>query len=78
MKTEVHGVSLRDAPDGRRKARRPSSLTTGREKCVHAKGGTCEVHRDGARYTWKPTFTKQVGPDGKITVVKGKEYFLLL
>ena len=74
MKTEVHGVSLRDAPDGRRKARRPSSLTTGREKCVHAKGGICEVHGDGARYTWKPTFTKQVGPDGKITVVKGKEY----
>ena len=40
----------------------------GGKKCVHAKGGVCEVHGDGARYTWKPTFTK------KITVVKGKEY----
>ena len=37
----------------------------------------CEVHGNGARYTWKPTFTKPVGPDGNITVVKSKEYFYI-
>ena len=67
----------KDAPDDKKKSRRPSSLTSGRERCVHAKGGICQVHGPGARYTWKPIFIKEVGPDGEISVVKSKEWFYI-
>ena len=64
-----------DAPEDKRKSRKPSSLTPGRGRCVHAKGGICDIHGPVAKYTWRPIFIKETGPDGKTTMVKSKEWF---
>ena len=64
-----------DAPEDKKKSRKPSSLTPGRGRCVHAKGGICDIHGPGAKYTWRPIFIKETGPDGKTTMVKSKEWF---
>ena len=43
-----------------------TGMTTGRERCVHGKGGTCTIHGPGARRCWRPIPDISRGPGGEI------------
>ena len=62
-----------DAPDARRKEVKPSSLIVDRKKCSYTKGGKCREHGAGAREKTISTSTNVIGPDGKLTVKRGKK-----
>ena len=35
-----------------------------RQKCVHTKGGTCQIHGEGAQLKWRPGKVNVVGSNG--------------